>query len=491
MQRSRVSSAVMALYETVIGLECHVELATRTKIFCGCRVGFGAEPNTDVCPVCLGHPGSLPVPNERAIESIVRIGLALGSAIAPRSLFHRKNYFYPDMPKNYQISQFDLPICVGGHLDVEVPDGGSSRVGITRVHMEEDTGKTSHDSASGRIHDAESALIDFNRAGVPLVECVSEPDMRSPTEAGAYLRALRATLEWLDVSDVRMEEGSLRCDANISLRPRGSQELGTKVEIKNMNSIRSLERALAHEMDRQAAALEAGEPIVQETRHWDEDAGATRSMRSKEEAFDYRYFPEPDIPALEPDPAWVEGIRATLPEFPAARRARYASDLGLRPDVARVLVADRGATVLFEETLDAGVDATAAANWITQDLAGLQNRAGGATSRVTAEHLADLLRLLRDEVISGAGAKQALEDAFSTGDAIGAIVDRRGLAQVSDTDALGEIADRVIADHPDVVERYRAGNEGVIGFLVGQVLKSNGSANPKLARELLRECLTG
>ena len=482
----------MSVYETVIGLECHVELATRTKMFCGCRVGFGAEPNTNVCPVCLGHPGSLPVPNEKAIESIVKIGLALDSDIAPHSLFHRKNYFYPDMPKNYQISQFDLPICVGGHLDVELPDGGSSTVGITRVHMEEDTGKTTHGSASGRIHDADSALIDFNRAGVPLVECVSEPDMRSPREAGAYLRTLRATLESLDVSDVRMEEGSLRCDANVSLRREGTSEFGTKVEIKNMNSVRSLERALDFEIERQTAALDAGEPVVQETRHWDEDAGATTSMRSKEEAFDYRYFPEPDIPALDPDPTWVEGVRATLPELPAARRARYEAALGLRPDVIRVLVADRAATALFEETVAAGVAAAAAANWITQDLAGLQNRAGDAPSQVTARHLAELLRLLDDDVISGAGAKQALEDAFATGDPIGEIVERRGLAQVSDTGELGAIADRVIADNPDAAEKFRAGNEGVLGFLVGQMMKaSGGSANPKLAQELLRERLTG
>ena len=482
----------MAAYETVIGLECHVELATQTKMFCGCRVEFGAEPNTNVCPVCLGHPGSLPVPNEKAIESIVKIGLALGSEIAPRSVFARKNYFYPDMPKNYQISQFDLPTCVGGTLEVELPDGGSSTVGITRVHMEEDTGKTSHGSASGRIHDADSALLDFNRAGVPLVECVSEPDMRSPEEAGAYLRTLRATLESLDVSDVRMEEGSLRCDANVSLRPEGATEFGTKVEIKNMNSVRSMERAISFEIERQSTALDAGQPIVQETRHWDEDAGATKSMRSKEEAFDYRYFPEPDIPALDPDPAWVEGIRNTLPELPAARRARYEADLGLRPDVVKVLVADRAAAVLFEETVAAGADATAAANWITQDLAGLQNRAAGESSKVTAAHLADLIRLVAADTVSGTGAKQALEDAFETGDPIDDIVARRGLAQVSDTGELGAIADRVIADNPEVVEKFKGGNEGVIGFLVGQVMKaSGGSANPKLAQELLRERLSG
>ena len=483
----------MTVWETVIGLECHVELSTRTKMFCGCRSEFGGEPNTNVCPVCLGHPGSLPVPNRQAIASIVKIGLALDCAIAPHSLFHRKNYFYPDMPKNFQISQYDLPICIGGHLDIDI-DGTTRRIGITRVHMEEDTGKTTHGSESGRIHDAEYALIDYNRAGVPLVECVSEPDMRSPEEAGAYLRELRTTLEALAVSDVRMEEGSLRCDANVSLRPEGSADLGTKVEIKNMNSIRSMERALAFEIARQTKALENGEPIVQETRHWDEDAGGTKSMRSKEEAFDYRYFPEPDIPPLEPDPAWIEEIRASLPELPRARRDRYMSELGLKPDVARVLVGDRVSTALFEQTIALGAPARDSANWITQDLAGLLNKHGvdPTASPVTAEHMAELLGLLANDTISGAGAKQVLEEAVETGDAIGDIVDRRGLTQVSDTEALGAIADEVLAENADAVEQFRAGKEGVIGFLVGQVMKkSGGSANPKIAQELLRERLTG
>jgi aspartyl-tRNA(Asn)/glutamyl-tRNA(Gln) amidotransferase subunit B len=484
---------VMAELETVIGLECHVELSTATKMFCGCRNGFGAEPNTNVCPVCLGHPGTLPVPNREAIASIIKIGLALDCAIAPYSLFHRKNYFYPDMPKNFQISQYDLPICVGGHLDVDV-DGVTRRLGITRVHMEEDTGKTTHGSASGRIHDAEFALIDFNRAGVPLVECVSEPDMRSPEEAGAYLRELRATLESLDVSDVRMEEGSLRCDANISLRPVGQTALGTKVEIKNMNSIRSMERALVFEIARQTKAIENGEAIVQETRHWDEDSGTTKSMRSKEEAFDYRYFPEPDIPPLEPDAAWVEEIRASLPELPRARRERYATELGLKPEVAGVLVADRASTDLFERTIAVGADPKAAANWITQDLAGLLNKHAidPAASPVTPDHLTELIRMLADGSIGGAGAKQALEEAVETGDGIEQIVERRGLRQVSDAGELGPIVDEVLAEHADVAEQFRAGKEAVIGFLVGQVMKrSGGSANPQLAQELLRERLSG
>ena len=484
----------MTEYDVVIGLECHVELSTQTKMFCGCRNEFGAAPNTNVCPVCLGHPGSLPVPNREAIKRIILIGLSLGSEIAQHSLFHRKNYFYPDMPKNYQISQYDLPICVGGHLDVDLPGGSTSRVRITRVHMEEDTGKTQHAGATGRIHDADAALIDFNRAGVPLVECVSEPDIRSPEEAGAYLRQLRATLESLDVSDVRMEEGSLRCDANVSLRPTGEEGFGTKVEIKNMNSIRSLERALVFEIARQTKALEAGESIAQETRHWDEDSGSTTSMRSKEEAFDYRYFPEPDIPALEPSAAWIEEIRAELPELPRARRERYVADYGLKPEVTRVLVAERSSAVLFDETVALGSAPGSAANWITQDLAGSLNKHGLelATSPVTARHLADLIALVDDGTVSGAGAKQALEEAVVTGDPIGVIVERKGLRQVSDTGELGGIVDRVLVDNADVVEQFRGGKESVLGFLVGQVMKgSGGSANPKLAQELLRERLSG
>jgi aspartyl-tRNA(Asn)/glutamyl-tRNA(Gln) amidotransferase subunit B len=458
-------------------------------MFCPCANAFGAEPNTNTCAVCLGHPGTLPVPNREAIARIIKIGLALGSQIAPHSVFHRKNYFYPDMPKNFQISQYDLPICVGGSLEIDLPDGTSTTVGITRVHMEEDTGKTVHGSGSGRIHDATHALVDFNRAGVPLVECVSEPDMRSPEEAAAYLRELRAVLESLDVSDVRMEEGSLRCDANVSLRPVGAGGFGTKVEIKNMNSIRSLERALVYEIERQTKALEAGESIVQETRHWDEDAATTKSMRSKEEAFDYRYFPEPDIPALEPDLAWIEEIRAGLPELPRARRARYAA-LGIKPDTAHVLVADRAASALFDETVAIGTDPIGAANWVTQDVAALRN--AGEEFFLTAPHVHDLVQAIAEGTLSSAGAKQVLEEAARTGDPIGRIVDRRGLRQVSDADALGVLADEVIAEQPEVVRKFRDGKQEVLGFLVGQLMqKAKGAANPKVAQELLRERLAG
>jgi aspartyl-tRNA(Asn)/glutamyl-tRNA(Gln) amidotransferase subunit B len=477
-------------FETVIGLECHVELSTATKMFCGCPNEFGAPPNTHTCPVCLGHPGSLPVPNRASIESTIKIGLALGSEIAPRALFHRKNYFYPDMPKNFQISQYDLPLCAGGHLDIEV-DGETRRVGMTRVHLEEDTGKTAHAGTTGRIAEAEYALVDYNRAGVPLVEVVSEPDMRSAEEARAYFTELRALLEALGVSDVRMEEGSLRCDCNISTRPIGNPEYGVKVEIKNLNSIRSLYNAVRFEEDRQRRALRDGEPLTQETRHWDEDKGVTSPLRSKEYAFDYRYFPEPDLPPVEPEPAWIAEIRASLPELPRARRGRY-EDLGLKPVTAR-LVAMPEWWRFFEESMELGAEPVAAANWITQDLAGLLNEhhVELQDSRITAQHVADLVRLAADGTISSAGAKQAMTEAFETGKPIEDIVDERGLKQVSDTSSLEPIIDEAIAENPGPVQQFRGGKDGALNALVGHVMKkTRGSANPKLVQELLRERLS-
>src|SRR5438093_923747 len=354
-----VSAKMSEQFETVIGLECHVELATATKMFCGCLNEFGAEPNTNVCPICLGHPGTLPVPNEKAIEYTIKIGLALDCEIAPRSLFHRKNYFYPDMPKNYQISQYDLPLCINGHLDIEV-DGDVRRIGITRVHLEEDTGKTVHAGATGRIGAAEYALEDYNRAGVPLVEVVSEPDMRTPEDARAYFTELRAILEALGVSDVRMEEGSLRCDANISVRPVGHVDLGTKIEIKNLNSIRSIYRALKFERDRQITALSAGEKLIQETRHWDENRSITTHGRSKEYAFDYRYFPEPDLSPIEPDPEWIEKIRAGLPELPAARRRRFRQEYGLDARQTALVAGSQEWARFFEEAVSLGAEPAAA-----------------------------------------------------------------------------------------------------------------------------------
>jgi len=480
-------------FETVIGLECHVELSTVTKMFCGCRNEFGAEPNTNVCPVCLGHPGSLPVPNEKAIEHIVRIGLALGCEIATRSLFHRKNYFYPDMPKNFQISQYDLPVCVGGHLDIEV-GGRVRRIGITRVHMEEDTGKTTHAGVTGRIGQAEYALVDYNRAGVPLVEIVSEPDIRSPEEARAYLVELRAILEALGVSDVRMEEGSLRCDANVSVRRTGADELGVKVEIKNLNSIRSLERALGYERDRQIELLRAGGRPVQETRHFDEETGTTHTLRSKEEAFDYRYFPEPDLPPLVLDPAWIEEIRARLPELPAARRERFRRDHGLRPEQAAILGSDARAAEYFERAAALGAPGPAVARWMTQDLAAHLNRTGQGWSelagRFPPETLVELLRRTEEGELSSTGAKTAFELVVETGRPLGEVIEDRGLRQVSDESRLQSWVEEAIAENPRLVEQFRGGKEGVLNALVGQVMKkSAGSANPQAVSKLLRSRL--
>jgi aspartyl-tRNA(Asn)/glutamyl-tRNA(Gln) amidotransferase subunit B len=488
---SEAAADVVDAYETVIGLECHVELATRTKMFCGCRNEFGAPPNTNVCPVCLGHPGSMPVPNEKAIEYIVRIGLALDCEIAPHSLFHRKNYFYPDMPKNFQVSQYDQPICVDGHLDVEVA-GETRRIGITRVHMEEDTGKSTHVGATGRIAGADYSLVDYNRAGVPLVEIVSEPDMRSADEARAYLTELRAVLESLGVSDVRMEEGSLRCDANVSVRPRGAAELGTKVEVKNLNSVRSLYRAVRFEEERQRAALDADEPLIQETRHFDENTGTTSSMRSKEFAFDYRYFPEPDLVPLEPTTEWVEEIREGLPELPATRRARLESAHGLEPSQAAFLSADPETASFFEQTVALGADPKAVANWVAGDLAALRNedKTSPADAKITPAHVADLVRLVDQQVIGSAGAKAALAVAYRTGDPIEAIVEREGLRQVSDASALEAVIDKVIAENPGPVAQFRGGKEGAMNALIGPVMKETGkAANAQMVRELLRKRL--
>jgi aspartyl-tRNA(Asn)/glutamyl-tRNA(Gln) amidotransferase subunit B len=488
---SSLSSPSLDTYETVIGLECHVELSTLTKMFCGCLNGFGAPPNTNVCPICLGHPGTLPVPNERAIEFTIKIGLALDCEIEPRSLFHRKNYFYPDMPKNFQISQYDLPLCVNGHLDIQV-DGDLRRVGITRVHLEEDTGKTTHAGATGRIAGAEYALEDYNRAGVPLVEVVSEPDMRSAEEARAYLTELRATLEALGVSDVRMEEGSLRCDANVSVRPVASADLGTKVEIKNLNSIRSLYRAVKYEEDRQRQALASGEPLTQETRHWDENRGHTSPLRSKEFAFDYRYFPEPDLSPLEPDAEWIEKLRAELPELPATRRRRLEEEYGLDPRQAALVGGSAASARFFEEAASLGADPKLVANWIGGDLAAHLNEArlDLEQSKITAPHIADLVGLVSEGAISSAGAKAALAEAFTTGQDIDTIVEAKGLRQVSDAGALEAVVDEVIAENPGPVAQFTGGKEGALNALVGQVMKkTKGSANPQVAADLLRRRL--
>jgi len=479
-------------YETVIGIETHCELATATKMFCACPATFGAGPNTQVCPVCLGEPGSLPVVNGRAIEFATRIGLALSCRIAERSQFHRKNYFYPDMPKNYQISQYDEPLCVGGHLDVEV-DGELRRIGITRVHLEEDTGKSLHVGATGRIHGADYSLVDYNRAGIPLVEIVSEPDLRSAEEARAYAEELRAVLLALGVSDAKLEEGSMRFDVNISLRPVGHAELGTKVELKNLNSLRSLYRAVGFEAERQRRVLADGGHLVQETRHWDEGHGRTEPMRSKEFATDYRYFPEPDLVPVEATADWVDGIRVTLPELPAERRRRLAETTGLGPKEVAWLVRDPEVLAYFEQVAT-GRDPKVVATWVMGELQRnlREFERAMADNPVGPERLGELLDLVAAGKVSATAAKDVLAEMFTSEAGPATIVERKGLAQISDTGALEAAVAAVVAANPDLAEKYRGGKQGVLGALVGQVMReTRGRANPQLVSELLRRAVGG
>jgi aspartyl-tRNA(Asn)/glutamyl-tRNA(Gln) amidotransferase subunit B len=480
-------------FEAVIGIETHVELATNSKIFCGCPARFGADPNTNVCPVCLGLPGALPVLNQKAIESIVAIGLALDCQIAALSQFHRKNYFYADQPKNYQISQYDVPVCSGGTLEIDA-DGGPVRVRINRVHMEEDTGKMIHVGGSGRIQDADHSLLDFNRSGIPLVEIVTEPDLSTPGQARAFAQELQAIVLALGVSDAKLEEGSMRFDANVSLRPVGSGQLGTKVEVKNMNSFRSLERALAYEMDRQTAALRAGSPIAQETRHWDEGAGVTGSMRSKEESSDYRYFPEPDLVPIEVTTTWREAIREGLPELPAARRARYR-DLGLDPASISVLVAGGTAlTGLLEDAVATGADPQTVANWLTGEVAAFLRRESVslADTALTGRHLSELAGLYAGGDLSATAAKQVLVGVLSGEGSPAQVAEARDLIQISDAGMLETQIDRVLDDHPEEYQRLKEGDAKVIGYLVGQVMRiSAGKADPKVVSTILREKAAG
>jgi aspartyl-tRNA(Asn)/glutamyl-tRNA(Gln) amidotransferase subunit B len=479
-------------YETVIGIETHCELGTATKMFCACPTVFGAEPNTQTCPVCLGEPGSLPVASGRAVEYAARIGLALHCRIAERSQFHRKNYFYPDMPKNYQISQYDEPLCVDGWLDVDV-EGELRRIGITRVHLEEDTGKTLHVGATGRIHGADYSLIDYNRAGIPLVEIVSEPDLRSADEARAYAEELRAVLLALGVSDAKLEEGSMRFDVNVSIRPVGHAEFGTKVELKNLNSLRSLHRAVAYEADRQRRVLADGGKLVQETRHWDEGAGRTEPMRSKEFATDYRYFPEPDLVPIEATASWVDGLRAGLPELPAERRARLAEATGLPAKEVGWLVRDPEVLAYFEAVLP-GRDPKVAASWVMGELQHDLREFGHtmATNPVGPERLGELLDLLAAGTVSATAAKDVLAEMFSSEASPATIVERKGLAQISDSGELEAVVARVVAANPDLAEKFRGGKRGVLGAMVGQVMReTRGRANPKLVSDLLERAIRG
>ncbi len=476
-------------YETVVGLEVHAQLLTRSKMFCGCAAAFGAPPNHQSCPVCQGMPGVLPVINRRAVEFAIRTARALHCRINAECRFARKHYFYPDMPKNYQISQYEEPLAEEGWLELKV-DGVVRRVGIQRLHLEEDVGKLTHEG--GVFEAATASLVDFNRSGVPLMEIVSRPDLRSPAEAAEYLRVLRAILRYLEVCDGNMEEGSLRCDANISLRARGASEFGTKVEIKNMNSFRHVRAALEHEVERQARALQRGERLVQETRLWNPDKSQTLSMRSKEFAHDYRYFPEPDLVPLRPDAGWVAEIEARLPELPRARRLRFIEQYALPPYDADLLTADRALADYYEEAVRLHPNPKAIANWIMSELL---RELHGDPAAVTASairpaHLARLVALVDDGTISGKIAKDVFERMARSGEDPDSIVRREGLTQMADEAALAAIVDRVIAANPAAVADYRKGKKQSVAFLVGQVMKATqGKANPQLVNRLLAERL--
>jgi aspartyl-tRNA(Asn)/glutamyl-tRNA(Gln) amidotransferase subunit B len=484
--------AVFVEYETIIGLEVHAQLLTKSKMYCCCSANYAdTSPNSHVCPVCLGMPGTLPVINEQAIRFTVMTGLALHSEIPASSKFDRKNYPYPDLMKGYQISQYDMPLCVGGHLDVEA-DGQQRRIGITRVHLEEDVAKMIH--RTNELGESYS-LIDVNRSGVPLMEIVSEPDIRSAEEARQYLMKLRQILQFLGISSGNMEEGAFRCDANVSLRPKGSSEFGAKVEVKNMNSFRAVYRALEYEVLRQTEVLDCGGKINQETRGWVEEEGITFLQRSKEFAHDYRYFPEPDLPPLALTPAWVDDIRRELPELPDERRLRFIEEYGLSAYDSELLTGYKATADFYEAVLDGRKDkerAKEAANWMLGELFRSVNNAGITIeeSKVTPHALRELLDLLDNKVISSRIAKEVFEVLFATGASPSSIVQEKGLVQISDVDELEAAVDKVLADNPQAVEDLRSGKEAAVGFLVGQVMKATrGKANPGVVNKLLRDKL--
>jgi aspartyl-tRNA(Asn)/glutamyl-tRNA(Gln) amidotransferase subunit B len=476
-------------YEVVIGLEVHAQLSTQSKIFCRCRTKFGAPPNTQTCPVCLGMPGVLPVLNRRAVECAIKTALACHGEVAPRCRFARKNYFYPDMPKNYQISQYDEPLVSGGYVEIPTPEG-LKRIGLVRIHLEEDVGKSIHGE---NLDDPRASYVDFNRSGVPLMEIVSQPELSSPEEAKLYLQKLRTILQYLDVCDGNMEEGSLRCDANVSLRPWGSRQYGTKVEIKNMNSFRHVQRALEYEVRRQAKALEEGEKLVQETRLWDATRGVTRSMRSKEFAHDYRYFPEPDLVPLLTTRAWIEEIRRTLPELPDARMQRFVTEYGIPEYDASVLTTSKALADYYEACIKQYPKPKVVSNWIMVELLRALNRDGLEVeqSRVTPEHLAELFKLVDDGTISSTMAKTVFDAMYETGKPASEVVTEKGLRQISDESALLAAVEQVLAENPKEVDEFRAGREKLLGFFMGQVMKATqGKANPQAVNKLLRERLT-
>jgi aspartyl-tRNA(Asn)/glutamyl-tRNA(Gln) amidotransferase subunit B len=481
-----VTLAASEKYEAVIGLEVHAHLSTRSKMFCGCSTQFGAAPNENVCPICMGMPGVLPVLNRQAVELAVRAGIAAHCQIAPESIFDRKSYFYPDLPKGYQISQYLTPICKGGYIEVTSKDGESKRINLTRIHLEEDAGKN--------VHQAEGSLVDFNRSGVPLAEIVSEPDMRSAEDAGAYLRSLHAILRYTEVSDARMEEGSMRCDVNVSVRLRGAEKYGVKTEIKNLNSFRFVEKAINFEVNRQIEILEAGGTVQQETHLWDPIREETRPMRSKEFANDYRYFPEPDLPPLRVPPDLVEKVKTGMPELPDARRSRYVAEFGLSPYEAGVLIGEREVADYFEATLPGLKNRKAAANWVMTEVL----RAVHETEKPIGEavpkpsDVGALLKMIEESKVSLNAAKTAFAAMCTSGKSADATISELGLAQVSDESAIAEACDRVIASEPEKVAEYRGGRDKLYGFFVGQVMKSmGGKANPKVINDVLKKKLTG
>src|SRR5438132_1656538 len=481
-----VTPEILAKYEPVIGLEVHVQLLTKTKIFCGCSTRFGDPPNSNVCPVCLGLPGTLPVLNKRAVEMAMRAAVALNCTVHQRSRFARKNYFYPDLPKGYQISQYELPVATGGWLDIEVA-GATERIGITRLHLEEDAAKNLHEGFS---QSATKAYIDYNRCGTPLSEIVSEPDMRAPEEAYAYLAARRQIMLDTGVSHCNMEEGSLRSDANVSVRPRGAKEFGTKVEVKNLNSFRYLQKALQHEIERHVGVLESGGSILQETRHWNQAESRTVSMRSKEKAHDYRYFPEPDLLPVHVSAAWRGEVRRTLPELPDAKRERFASSYGITPYDAEVLTTSRTLADYFEAVVAAGAPGKSSANWILTELLGRLSDRAFADSHMEPAALAELVQLVESGKITGTIGKKVFATMFDSGRSAAEIVAAEGLgAQVGDR-AIEQAAREIIAKEPANLAKYKAGNQGVFKFFVGQVMKATrGQANPQAVNDILRKLL--
>jgi aspartyl-tRNA(Asn)/glutamyl-tRNA(Gln) amidotransferase subunit B len=478
-----VSPEILARYEPVIGLEVHVQLATATKIFCGCPTSFGAPPNTNVCPVCLALPGALPVLNRNAVELAIKAALALNCRIRPHSRFARKNYFYPDLPKGYQISQYDEPYSENGWVDMVV-NGEAKRIGITRIHMEDDAGKSIHD---GFRDSGQRSYVDLNRSGTPLAEIVSEPDMRSSDDAYAYLTELKQVLQFVEVSTCDMEKGHLRCDANVSVRLKGAQKFGTKAEVKNLNSFRFLKQALDYEIQRQVALIESGDRVVQQTRLYNPDLGVTFAMRSKEDAHDYRYFPEPDLVPLRISTEWLDQIRSTMPELPAKKRARFTAEFGLSDYDADVLTASRFVGEYYETVAALSGNPKLAANWVMGEL--MSSLKNGATP-VSAENLGRLVKMIASGELSGKLAKEVFPKMLATGDTAAAIVEREGLKQISDTGALEKIIESVIAGNPKQVEQYKSGKTTVINFLVGQVMKaSRGQAKPDTVTELLKQKL--